>query len=214
MNTLKSAMLGSTKVRVLAAAAGVLFLSVAAIAPAHAASSDESKVVTSQECLDQVAAAVAADPSADVATDLCSYTISVDVSEPQRLSVADAKKVTGLSGADKAALVESVLAGAVQSKHYSQALTGAAWTTTQNGTFYYNGSRAWITNAYLGYTGSHNCFVNYSAGFGLSLQGCSEWGDNTYRGVNQSWYVQPLNTPIGWSAGSTMYVHSNGATSW
>lgn len=112
--------------------------------------------------------------------------------------------------------MQAVSAGTVRSKHYSQALSGGAWTATQNGTMYYTGTggRVWVTQSYQGYQGSHRCFVNYSVGFSVSLQGCYDTGDTITRRLEQSYYVQPAKLPVGWSAGSVMYAHSSGNTSY
>jgi hypothetical protein len=198
--------------------ATALAFGVAAILTAGTVTAASARPVEKQhispECLTGLEAYLATNPEESLPAEICEYTVSVEIGEAEALTIEEARAVEGLGVREKAELVAAASAGAVQSKHYSQALTGVAWTTTQSGTFYYDGSRAWISSTYAGRTGTHNCEVNYNVGFDLALQGCTEWGDTTYRGVKQSWNVSPVKAPLGWTASSTLYVHNNGSTSW
>ena len=104
-------------------------------------------------------------------------------------------------------------AGAVSSNHWSQFTTGAAYTRTQNGTFYYNGTRVWVTVTYDGYTGSHSCFTNYSVEFNLTGLQCNESGSTTSRSMYSLWEVNPNGTPIYYDVSMTAVLSKTGTIS-
>lgn len=208
-------MQGSPTVKKRLAATSLLVIGLASPVPAMAegsGASSDSRVVTSQECLRLMTKLTRVAGPARTAE--CTYRVETDVSEPVAVSALAPTDLSGLSVRDRVSLRTAVATGAVRSKRYSQSLTGAAWTATQSGTFYYDGQRVWVGSAYRGRTGSHHCNVNYAVGFGLSLQNCSESGSNTQRNMYQSWYVSPLKVGVGWSAGSTIYLHRAGHTSY
>lgn len=196
---------------------GVVALSFIAVAPVSAAqqphlntleSSSSSSTEVVQECVE---ARRAAAPDSPTTTADCTVTKTLMAGRAEPVPAELSEDVEQrFKGEDASSLAAAIRAGSVESRAYSQSLTGLAWTATQDGIFYFNGDRAWVSDTYLGYTGTHNCAVNYSVGFSVSLQSCGESGDYTTRALNQSYYVQPLNAPIGWSAGSTTHVYANG----
>lgn len=106
---------------------------------------------------------VAAQP-AGADTSVCSYTTGVTLGTPEAVTKADVLADKGLTSIQKSELLSTATPTgtlAVSSKHWPQFVTGGASTQTQNGTFYYNGARAWVTQSYLGYNGSQACFTNY-----------------------------------------------------
>jgi hypothetical protein len=102
-------------------------------------------------------------------------------------------------------------AGPVYSKHFSWFTTGGAYTVTHNGTFYYNGWKAWVGEYYAGYQGHHACFVNYSAGLTINPEVCSESGSDFSRDLLYRWQVAwPW---FSYSVHHLGHLYSNGTTS-
>jgi hypothetical protein len=95
----------------------------------------------------------------DQATKLCTLTMTGHVSEARPAAVENIKKDKNLSSNQREELLAA--AGTVKSKSYSNFISGGVYTVTQSGTFYYNGTRVWVTKAYLGYDGSQTCVANY-----------------------------------------------------
>lgn len=195
----------------LAATTALMSTPVGALAASDNAPLDFETMV-SGECLalvqqrDIVAASLRAED--------CAYRVKTLVTDAIKVPALGQAELEGVAAAERPSLRSAVAAGSVRSKRYSQVLTGAAWTATQSGTFYFDGQRVWVGSTYRSRTGSHHCNVNYSAGFGLSLQNCSESGSNTQRSMYQSWYVSPLKIGVGWTAGSTVHLHRSGHTSY
>jgi hypothetical protein len=105
----------------------------------------------------------------------CTLTTTSTTSAAKPVTVADILTDTTVKSKDRTELLAAAAAGTVYSKHFSWFTTGGAYTVTHNGTFYYNGTRAWATTSYSGYRGSHYCFTNYAAGVSISIQNCTRW---------------------------------------
>ncbi len=147
----------------------------------------------------------------------CTITTTATTSAAIPATVAAIKSDSSLTSAQESQLVQLAAAGAVQSKHYSWFTTGAAYTVTQNGTFYYDGSHAWVGTTYRGYKGSHACFTNYAVGLNITNEACSESGGTSSRTMYFQWRVTWFPGPPYWglnySVSNTGIVYSNGTTS-
>ncbi|UAJ80891.1 hypothetical protein IT072_07760 [Leifsonia sp. ZF2019] len=137
----------------------------------------------------------------------------LSLGEPVIVTAEDIAHDSGLSLLAKAELTAAAAYAGVSSNHWSQFVTGAAYTQTQNGTFYYNGSRVWVSESYAGYRGSHACFTNYVVWpWSISNVAKSEWGGTSSRSMNCTWNVgQPGYLTTSW--GMTATVYSNGTIS-
>lgn len=120
----------------------------------------------------------------------CTITVGASVSESKVVSAATIAADTSLSAAEKAELSYIAASSTVRSKTYSNFITGLSYTVTQSGVFYYNGSRVWVTQTYLGSTGSQNCVANYAVPpWSVSGFSKSDTGSTTVRTVRCSFNV-------------------------
>jgi hypothetical protein len=112
------------------------------------------------------------------------------VSESKPVTAATIAADASLSTAEKAGLQYIATSSTVRSKSYSNFITGLSYTVTQNGTFYYNGSRVWVTQTYLGRNGSQFCVANYAVPpWSVSNFSKSDTGSTTVRTVRCSFDV-------------------------
>ena len=180
--------------------------------PAQAASSAELSSTTQtgyiQACVDQVKADPARSAAAGVSVEDCKVTVKVTTSASTTVTAKDIAADTSLSSTDRSSLMAAAVAGAVQSKNYSQFVTGGAYTVTHGGRFYYDGARAWVGTTYRGAKGSHNCVVNYAALVTIAINSCSESGTTTSRSMYYGYTVTVDFIQYGYSA--TAVVKSNG----
>lgn len=153
---------------------------------------------------------ISADQSAEVNLPDGSKIVTT-LGTPQTASVQQIENDPTLTSAQKTELATLAAAAAVSSNHYSQFTTGGAYTVTHNGTFYYNGSRVWVGSTYLGYTGSHNCFINYAPGISITNIGCSESGGPTQRDMYMQWTVGV--GPFAYGVNMTAKLYTNGTIS-
>lgn len=190
---------------------GTLLTGVVAF-PAVAAPSGSSSTRTYvvNDCVSQVKAAIVAGQANGTTVDDCQVTTGVTIGSTFVVTKSQILADSTLSSAEKSSMLAASATSAITGKHWSQFTTGAAYTRTQNGTFYYNGSRVWVTVTYSGYTGSHSCFTNYSVGFNLTGGSCSESGSTTQRNLYSDWDVNPNGTPIHYNVSMTANVFSNG----
>ena len=177
---------------------------VGAASPAVALEDDESVVISSP-------AVVTAGETAYA--EAGGYVTSASLDEPHLVSAMEVTGDAGLSKSQKSAILGAMAAAAVYSNHWSQFTTGGAYTQTQNGTFYYNGSRVWVTQSYSGYVGSQACFTNYVvAGWGISNISKSDTGGTSSRSLYCGWNVtQPVL--ITTYASMTATVNASGSIS-
>ncbi|MBB6404225.1 hypothetical protein HNP00_001538 [Arthrobacter sp. AZCC_0090] len=133
------------------------------------------------------------------------------------VSIADIKADASLSAADRAELTLATAYATIYSKHFSWFTTGGGYTVTHNGTFYYNGSKAWATSSHAGYQGSHHCFVNYAVVVAISTQDCYEVGNDYERDFYFQWQVTwPWGPPyfgLSYTVSHWGSVYANGTTS-
>lgn len=140
-------------------------------------------------------------------------TVRTSYSDAKSLTLADIQIVkAGMSDSDFASLSKAVAAGAVKSRYYSQQMNHITDSETQSGTFYYDGSRAWVTSSYRGFTGSHRCMIDWAVGFGVSPQNCYESGSSSERVLSQQWLMRPFLSgfPVSWSETYTLRVNAVG----
>lgn len=115
------------------------------------------EVLLDEECM-SIQAELTGEADAEA---LCTVAISGSVSEARTVTVKDIRNDDRLSAAEKAELEPLAAVAAISSKWYTSNMQGGAYAVTQDGTFYYNKSRVWVTATYSGRTGSQNCFANY-----------------------------------------------------
>ena len=97
-------------------------------------------------------------------TDRCAVTTGLALGPTRSTTVSEVLADTSVSASQRSALVAAAAAGTIRSRTYNQWVTGVAYTRTQKGTWYYNGSRSWVTQTYSGKTGSHTCYTSYAVG--------------------------------------------------
>jgi hypothetical protein len=81
----------------------------------------------------------------------CTLTTTSTTNAARSVTAVDILADTTLKSTDRTELLAAAAADAVYSKHFSWFTTGGANTVTHNGTFYYNGSKAWAQTSYAGY---------------------------------------------------------------
>lgn len=199
------------KIAILTSIAAAAALSVMAAAPANAEEAEPSSATTSSYAPDCVAQ-IEALPESGLSKEDCKVTSTLKVEDSFVATAADIA-ASALSDADKAEILNRRARGAITAKHWSQFTTGAAYTRTHNGTFYYDGSRVWVTTQTSGYTGSHQCFTNYSVGFNLTGTACNESGSASARNLYSAWDVNPNGTPVVYNVSMTATVKANGTIS-
>lgn len=139
--------------------------------------------------------------------------MTLEVGEAELVDVAAIKNDPNLTTVQRAELLDAAPRAAVRSARWSQFTTGGSYTQTQNGTFYWNGSKVWVTSSYAGYVGSHACFTNYAiTGWAIHGTNTSDTGGNASRNLTCGWNVtQPM-----WFThyvSMTAIVYSNGTIS-
>jgi hypothetical protein len=166
--------------------------------------------VTNQDCVDQVSAAIDAGTT-NLTLDACTHTITLDTSAAQPVTLADVKAAKPyLSSTDYQSLVVAAAAGSVHGKHFSQFQNNITDSETQDGTFYYDGSHAWVTHTYRGYNGYHTCQVDYEVGYDVTNVACTDSGSPSQRTLTMTWKFSPLGVGS-WSETHKMYVNAAGS---
>ncbi|MDO4066327.1 hypothetical protein [Clavibacter michiganensis] len=121
-------------------------------------------------------------------------TTTMTLGLPARVSVNEVEADPGLTAGQKQEIesAAAISADALSSNHWSQFTNGGSYQQTQNGTFYYNGSRVWISQSYAGRQGSHLCFSNYHI-TPIENITVGENGGITFRRLSCDWdVVQPI----------------------
>lgn len=134
-------------------------------------------------------------------------TVTTQLGEPETVTVAEINADPSLTSSQKASLTAAAATLTVSSNHYSQFTTGAFYTVTQNGTFYYDGTRVWVGTTYAGKTGSHNCFINYAVGATVTNNQCTESGTTGRRDMGYSWTVSAQGITYGNSMTAKLYAN-------
>ncbi len=148
-----------------------------------------------------------------LSTEICKVQITTSYSDARAMTAADIEGAKGsLSSSDFESLANAVAAGTVKSRFYLQQMNHITDSETQSGTFYYDGSRAWVTSTYRGFTGSHRCMIDWAVGFGVSPQNCYESGSSSERVLSQQWLMSPFlnGFPVSWSETYTLRVNALG----
>lgn len=183
-------------------------LTLVAAAPGNAEETTPSSTTSSvyvPDCLAQITA----HPEAGLSRDDCKVTNTIQLEGAFTATAADIDS-SALSAEDKAEILNRKARGAITARHWSQFTTGGSYTRTHNGTFYYDGSRVWVTTQTSGYTGSHQCFTNYSVGFNLTGTACNESGSTSARNLYSAWDVNPNGTFVVYNVSMTATVKANG----
>lgn len=212
MNTTKQRIAGLVGTTAMATVLGLT-----AVAPANAASATPSSVIssvttTNAACVEAVTEAQQRGETS-VTLDSCTSTVTLTASEEETVSPADlAQAARSLSPASFAQLRVAATAGAVKKKNYSQGFNNITDKQSQSGTFYYDGSRAWVTANYRGHQGTHNCDVNWSVGYVVEEKACSESGTNAQRDLYVKWHFSaiPSGGLVNWDESHTMHVNKTG----
>jgi hypothetical protein len=202
-------------------AATVLVLGSVGVASASPSSSPLSAgaqtlraTVTNSACAVQVQLATARG-TAGVSADACTATVVTKSSAASRVTAADLVQAKAtLSASEYASLAAAVASATVYHKAYSQTISQITDQEEQYGTFYYNGSRAWVTVSYAGHKGSHYCVVNYAVGYTITKDYCTDGGSTSKRTLTMVWNVAVgliANGPISWTETYKMYVSASGA---
>jgi hypothetical protein len=169
------------------AATALLLTPLSASASTGLTSSSTTTVSFNADCLDAIENA----PAAELDRGDCKETTTTTVSTVfETVDAAEATSVSGLTSAETASLVAAAKAGSVKKKWYTQHKTGAVYTRTHHGYFYYDGQRAWVGQKYRGAVGSHTCFNNYVAyPWEVKKISCKEAGGASYRTMTDRWTV-------------------------
>lgn len=142
----------------------------------------------------------------------CEVKTTLFVSEEQTVQLEEIQHLRSTMNAfEFSTFSEKVAAGEVKSKNYNQQINQISDSQTQRGTFYYDGEQAWVTDTYKGYTGFHECVVDWAVAYGVELRDCSESGSLQERRLNMTWHYRPLANPLlGWDESYSLYVDASG----
>lgn len=201
--------------QLIAAAMSALALTFASVSAATAAPQPSSSTVV-QSCATAIRKALKSKADQATIERECTVTTSMALGAEE---VANADMLAAdpdLTVTDRQQIAQTIsLGGGVYSKSYSQFVTGAAYTVTHGGRFYYNGSKVWVGTTYLGYRGSHVCYVNYAVGVSIATNSCSESGSTTTRSMYYGYTVTLFTNgfPAAYGYGTTATLRSNGTAS-
>ena len=145
----------------------------------------------------------------------CTSTITTQSSAASVVTASNlAQARATMSASDYASLAAAAATSAVSSKTYSQKVDDGPDQTEQQGRFYYNGSRVWIST-YDGYTGSHVCIVDFDyIPVTTTITNCVDSGSTTNRTLQMYWNVTvgPIeHVGVNWNESYTMHVLDSGA---
>lgn len=178
--------------------------------PANASESSNSSTYYVADCVRQVASLLASQPSSGASKEDCKVTTGISTGGTFTVTADQIAASPELTAAQKTQMARAAAAGAITGQHWSQFTTGAAYTRTQNGTFYYDGTYAWVTQPQNGFVGSQQCFTSYSVGFNLTGTSCSDSGTPTERYLYSGWDVNPNGTSIVYNVSMQATVYANG----
>lgn len=158
---------------------GAMVIAVSLVSPAHAAESRGSEVGAGRSRTITYPGGVAT---------------TLELGIPKKVGVSEVESDPGLTRGQKQEIEDTaaVSKDALSSNHWSQFTIGGSYQQTQNGTFYYDGSRVWISQSYGGRQGSHVCFSNYHV-TPIENITVGENGGITFRRLTCDWDVaQPI----------------------
>jgi hypothetical protein len=161
-----------------------------------------------QACVDQVEALQAAGRGGGLSVEYCAVETRIEVGEPYVVGVEEAR-LADLPNEEKDRLMAAVGSRAVTGRHYSQFTNGAAYSRTQNGTWYFDGTYSWVTQTRDGLTGSHSCFTNYAIEVNVSGVSCTDTGTDTERYVEDQYQVTVGPITYGYSMKATLFADGN-----
>lgn len=113
------------------------------------------------------------------------------VSAARPITSAELKKYGNLKSANGVTVAEASRAGIVYIRGWYQEQRGlyyVNWKERHEGKFLFNGSTAWVDNAY-GYVGGyHNCGLGYGFGYDVEVKVCAAYNQQTYTVDNYDAY--------------------------
>lgn len=188
--------------------AGAMVLGTALAATPASAAVSESETTYVQECVDQVQSVQSSGEAGGLTVEDCAVKTTTTAGEPYVVSVEEAR-AADLPAEEKDRLVAAAAAQAVTGRHYSQFTNGAAYSRTQNGTWYFDGTYSWVTQARYGFTGSHSCFTDYAVNVTVTGVSCSDTGTETERYVEDQYQVTVGIVTYGYSMKATLFADGN-----
>jgi hypothetical protein len=204
----------------LAAVAGLVLASLAATSGAYAGQAQEggdkgrsTSVKTVNKACEAAIKSASLSSKEKLSAEICKVQITTSYSDARAVTAMDIESAkASLSPNEFELLSKAVAAGTVKSRFYLQQMNHITDSETQSGTFYYDGSRAWVTSTYRGFTGSHRCMIDWAVGFGVAPQNCYESGSSSERVLSQQWLMSPFlnGFPVSWSETYTLRVNATG----
>jgi hypothetical protein len=175
-----------------------------------------NSTTTSAACVQQVEAALKQGKTG-LSVAECTSTVTTQTSAASVVTASTlAQASSALSASDYASLVAAAATSTVHSRTYSQKITDSYDQMEQQGRFYYNGTRVWVTTTYDGYKGSHTCINDYSIiplGVG-TVTNCVELGSTTNQTLEIFWNVTlgPIKgVGVNWNESQIMHVLDSGS---
>jgi hypothetical protein len=152
----------------------------------------------------------------NISSELCRVSVVTTYGDPEVADIADIADISTarlkISKSDFAHLRAAAVLGTLRSRTYSQQRNNITDSETQSGTFYYDGTRAWVATSYRGVSGSHRCSLDWAAGYSVALQGCFDTGSTSQRTIAQQWLFTPFvnGFPLTWSETYSIKVDALG----
>ena len=171
-----------------------------------------SRTEINQECQAAISAA-SVRTHQKLPIESCNVVITTSFSGTKLATLAEVNGLKDvLATSDFNSLTKAVALGTVRSRTYLQQINNITDSETQTGTFYYDGVRAWVTQPYRGFVGTHRCQIDWAVGFSVSPQNCYESGSSSVRILSQQWLMTPFfaGVPVSWSQTYSLRVDSLG----
>ena len=210
---------GAEVKRVCAALLTVIAVTLSSGINASGASADSGAATSTTQTNASCAAAVSSARARgyfDIPAGMCTTVVTTSVGPATVVTAAALKgAVSRLSTDEYSALSKALSAGTVKSKTYSLTMHQLTDQETQKGTFFYDGTQAWVTASHRGFSGLHTCSVDYAGIYSVTNTGCSDTGSLTSRKLQMNWNVSVAfkGGPVSWGESFTMHVSASGAIS-
>lgn len=144
----------------------------------------------------------------------CEVSGALEMGAPLTVSVSSVLADDGLTTLQKTEILSTASAGTVRTRTWAQHTTSGAYVMRQNGRFYYDGARVWVTQSYRGARGFHDCGIDFLLpGWQIHTITRSDTGSNTVRYLNCRWNVVEWPIPITRSWDMTATLRPNGTIS-
>lgn len=207
------------------ATTGVLLSALMAGAGAANASPGETtsqQSFTSKSCLTEVRA-IAAKTRVGAGTDesVCSGTVTITESAPQRASAAQVKAYASdekLNAEATQSLTTAAAAGVINYRSWTHSYWSGSIVEKHAGTTYWGGGKAWIAS-YQRYTGNHTCHSqgSWAVGMGVKELECTHPGAYINAIASYRFEVGAVvaGSPFNFTVGLHYQTNSDGTTkSW